>query len=386
MLKTLARITFGVIFFFGGILLTCCSSEEQRAKALIESGLAAFYKNDSTTFRSLLDTTTLALVNSLVYTHGLTPHNDTLIEVSVSRTTNEDSLNFNCEVQTAHGGTGMFKVTVPNGEDKLYFNETALLHMLKYEGEMCTTIGKIRYGRRMFAQSVHWFLQAREQNIPEAKYYLGLMYFHERKFTDAIVALGEAYKDGYRPALDGLVTAFAFAGRSDEGKALLKAEAEKGDVDAMVRLGESLNLAGPYEDISLESFYWSKMAADRGSTSGMIDVGHFYLTHSERYDYDSALYWYNKAITLGSTVAMEILGQMYIQGYDGEKDFDKGWNLLLEAAKRDPASGYYSMGLLYEYGDGVPVDKSKALKYYKLSAKNGSEIAKEVVKEFEKKQ
>ena len=73
-----------------------CSSEEQKAKAVVGSGLA-FYKNDSTTFRSLLDSTTLALVDSLVYTNGLVLHNNALEGTSVSRRQGQDSLSFDCD-------------------------------------------------------------------------------------------------------------------------------------------------------------------------------------------------------------------------------------------------------------------------------------------------
>ena len=265
--------------FVAGTLLICCSSEEQRGKAVVEAGLESFYKNDSTTFRSLLDSTTLALVDSLVYTHRLILHNDTLNEISVARTSNQDSLNFNCKVQTAQGGTGMFKVTVlrTDGDDKLYFGEEALLRMLKFEGEICNNIGKILYRGRMFPQSVRWFVQARKQNVAEAKYYLGVMYIHEMRFDDAIVVLEEAYKEGYKPALGRLTTALSFSGQKDRGIALLKTEAEKGDIDAMVMLGEALDATSIDEDTPIESFYWSKMAADMGSTDGMNDVAHFYL-------------------------------------------------------------------------------------------------------------
>jgi TPR repeat protein len=376
-------------FVLIGTLMISCSSEEQNAKAVIESGLEAFYKNDSTTFRSLLDSTTLALVDSLVYTNGLVLHNSALDRRSVSRRQGLDSLSFDCEVQIAHAGTSFFKIAVmkPDGNDKLYFDEEALFNLLKFEGEICNNIGKILFRGRMDRQSVRWFMQAKAQNVTESKSYLGTLYMHERRFTDAITVLEEAYNDGYKPALARLELALTLSGQKEKAIALLKREIAKDNVDAMVQLGFALDVRPPPNfDMSLESFYWFKMAAERGNTDGMDALADFYLSNSDRFDDDSAFYWYNKSATLGSTNAIKALGQIYIEGEYVEKDFDKGWNLLLEAAKIDPGGTYYTIGLMYEYGNGVPIDKSKALEYYKAAARNGSEIAKDVVKDFEKKQ
>lgn len=375
-------------FMLIGMLMISCSSEEQKAKAVIESGLDAFYRNDSTTFRSLLDSATLALVDSLVYSHNLVLHNNTLDEISISSRQSQDSLNLNCEVQIAHTGTGLFKIAVmkPDGEDKLYVDEDALFHMLKFEGEICNNVGKILYRGKMFEQSVRWFMQAQTLNVVQAKSYLGTLYIHEKRFTDAITVLEQAYSDGYEPALAQLELALALSGQKDRAIALLKGEVAKGNVDAMVQLGLALDVGSPPNfDMPLESFHWFKMAAESGSADGMNAVAHFYLSNSDRFDYDSAFYWYNKSVALGNTNAMTALGKIYIEGEHVEKDFDKGWNLLLAAAKIDPGSTYYTMGLMYEYGRGVSIDKSKALEFYKAAARNGSEIAKDVVKDIEEK-
>lgn len=101
-------------------------------------------------------------------------------------------------------------------------------------------------------------------------------------------------------------------------------------------------------------------------------------------DMDSAHYWYTKAASLGESASMERLANWYLEGIYFKKDFDKGMAWLGKATVINPGSASLRIANMYHYGDGVKVDKAKAIEYYKLAVKAGLKAAEYPMNELEK--
>ena len=57
------------------------------------------------------------------------------------------------------------------------------------------------------------------------------------------------------------------------------------------------------------------------------------------------------------------------------KDYKTAYKLFLRLAAHGDADAQYSLGLMYDLGDGIPQNYKKALKWYLLAAEQGSEEA-----------
>ena len=53
------------------------------------------------------------------------------------------------------------------------------------------------------------------------------------------------------------------------------------------------------------------------------------------------------------------------------QDEEKAIELLLKAGELGCADAYFNLGIAYDYGRGVAIDKKKAKHYYELAAMNG---------------
>ena len=70
--------------------------------------------------------------------------------------------------------------------------------------------------------------------------------------------------------------------------------------------------------------------------------------------------------------AYYILGSYYERGGNGlPQNYQKANELYLKAAERGCADGYYNIGVAYDVGKGVDVDKGKAKHYWELAAMAG---------------
>lgn len=63
----------------------------------------------------------------------------------------------------------------------------------------------------------------------------------------------------------------------------------------------------------------------------------------------------------GDAVAQNNLGDAYYYGYDVEKDFDKAIEWFKKAAAKGNADALFSVGYMYDYGEGVEEDNPTAL-------------------------
>ena len=81
----------------------------------------------------------------------------------------------------------------------------------------------------------------------------------------------------------------------------------------------------------------------------------------------------NKLMNKGNGEAFATLGGSYADGDLGlPQDDHKANELYLKAGELGSHNGYYNLGVSYDIGKGVEVDKKKAKHYYELAAMMGS--------------
>ena len=84
----------------------------------------------------------------------------------------------------------------------------------------------------------------------------------------------------------------------------------------------------------------------------------------------------NKLIECNNSYGYFQLAGYYANGELGMPlDWSKANELYLKAGELGCARGYYNLGMSYDRGVGVEVDKKKAKHYYELAAMNGSVLA-----------
>lgn len=145
--------------------------------------------------------------------------------------------------------------------------------------------------------------------------------------------------------------------------------ADKGNTEAM------FNLADYYESLGYKEprYYvtatdWYQKAAQAGNADAMDGLATNYeLGWGVAENHQEAFRWYSKAAELGNADSMNSLGDYYSFDIDDEsRDYSAeavSWYLKAAAAGNDEAM--ISLAERYENGDGVPLDKHKALMWRK---------------------
>lgn len=100
---------------------------------------------------------------------------------------------------------------------------------------------------------------------------------------------------------------------------------------------------------------------------------HFF-GHGTVKDYEKAIYFYNAALTKGSTKAALALGRMFEEGLGHQQDMSEAKRLYLEVAENEPLANY-NLGRMYEEGNdpdgnGEP-DLKAALTHYDYAMTQG---------------
>ncbi|WP_158583480.1 tetratricopeptide repeat protein [Salinisphaera sp. Q1T1-3] len=100
---------------------------------------------------------------------------------------------------------------------------------------------------------------------------------------------------------------------------------------------------------------------------GEIYAGLFDERHE---DFTRARALFERAAAVGNAGARRNLGLMLINGQGGAAEPERAIALLQPEAADDPISAS-ALGLAYEQGMGIPIDKVRAARWYKISADHG---------------
>ena len=166
--------------------------------------------------------------------------------------------------------------------------------------------------------------------------------------------------------------AFEAYKKGDFAKALsiFKAEANRGDKDAMFAMGRMYE-EGKAESASPEQAEdWYRKAAKAGHTEAQFNLAVLLLRNPTRGK--EGLEMLKEAARTGNSRAMKEMGILYVTGNGVEKNVAEGKGLLLQASEKGEAGASESLALMYESGEGVEKSEIKAVDYFQKAAEKGS--------------
>ena len=105
----------------------------------------------------------------------------------------------------------------------------------------------------------------------------------------------------------------------------------------------------------------------------------------DRKDYKTAHRIFLKLAEQGDASAQLNLGVMYDKGQGVPLDYKEAVKWYRLSAEQEHAPAQYNLGLMYKNGEGVPDDIKEAVKWFRLSAEQGNVKAQEMAKNLKPK-
>jgi hypothetical protein len=160
----------------------------------------------------------------------------------------------------------------------------------------------------------------------------------------------------------------------------LKASADKGDVEAQLRLA-SLYATGEGVARDLKkAAAWHRKAAEQGNARGQCLLG---LDYAEglgvKKDLPEAVRWLRKAADQGLAGAQYDLGMCYANGEVPGKSMVDAVALYRKAAERDLPEAQCALGNCYLEGLGAPKDIPEGVKWTRKAAEQGNATAQQAL-------
>ena len=166
--------------------------------------------------------------------------------------------------------------------------------------------------------------------------------------------------------------------RGDYATALddLRPLAEEGRVEAEFQLGVMYFLGvGVPQDV-VEAVKWYQKAAEQGHVVAQVMVA---LQHETMRDHAEAAKWYRKAADQGNADAQYSLGVLYDRGQGVPQDDAEAVRLYHLAAEQGLADAQLNLGVMYSLGQGAAQDDAEALKWFRKAGEQGHAEAQNVL-------
>jgi TPR repeat protein len=131
-----------------------------------------------------------------------------------------------------------------------------------------------------------------------------------------------------------------------------------------------------------KAFYMYEKAANNGNMLAMYNLGKCYLNEiGVKKDYNKAFELIKQSAEGGHPRGITALGNCYLNGIGTKIDKKKAFELYQKLGQVDAK---YNLGIMYEYGQGFPIDIDKAIYWYEQSAKQGYQDAQNKLKVLKK--
>lgn len=182
------------------------------------------------------------------------------------------------------------------------------------------------------------------------------------------------------PAVNSVRRAAKEAAEARE-TAEIRKEAEQGDADAQLNLGDRYaNGTGLAEDLE-QAFFWFRKAAEQDNALAQFVIGKCYAYgHGVPIDIAQAVVWFRKAAELGNAEAQTRLGMIYVDcesTYSDctgvPKDIPQAVIWFRKAADQGDGLAMAFLGALYGNGESIPKDLVAAYQWYDLAMAHGWE-------------
>jgi len=152
-----------------------------------------------------------------------------------------------------------------------------------------------------------------------------------------------------------------------------RAKAERGDVDAQVRLGQMYAIGQDLPKDSAEAVKWYRKAADQGNADAQRSLG-WMCANGVGVPKDGAegAKWVRKAADQGNAKAQGLLGLMCANGEGVPMDSVEAVKWYRKAADQGNSDAQLSLGAMYANGDGVPKNGAAAAEWVRKAADHGN--------------
>jgi TPR repeat protein len=184
-----------------------------------------------------------------------------------------------------------------------------------------------------------------------------------------------------RRALYELGRAYAANRQMTEAISAWRKAADKGSTSAMVELGVMLGTGNGVAKDPAEARKLFERAAEAGNARGVTNLAA--LSSGAASDPVKARALLSKAAETNSAEAQYQLGLMTAEGIGGPKDDVAARDLFEKAAAQGHPAAMERMGAFAQSGRGGPQDSSAAKSYYEKAAALGNEDAKAALKRAE---
>ncbi|KAG0291394.1 hypothetical protein BGZ96_005230, partial [Linnemannia gamsii] len=176
---------------------------------------------------------------------------------------------------------------------------------------------------------------------------------------EALVALGDMYRDGQGVAQDFITAMYRYSSAAGQGHTRAKYS---------LGILEESSFNNPSS-----AAIWFLKAANDGFAPAQYSLGSLYLRGSGvPQDYSLAMEWFLKASDQGHIEAQYRMGYLYQQGYGVPHDYVQAMTWYLKAAEEGYAPAQANAGALYQLGEGVPQDDVFALSWFRKAADQGN--------------
>ncbi len=158
---------------------------------------------------------------------------------------------------------------------------------------------------------------------------------------------------------------------------MLKEEIDKGNPEAMYVWAGMAALGFNYQITKEQAFGMLKKASQLKHIPSMVELGNAYFAGSQvKKDTAKAYYYWKKAAELGSAEAeIKINFNNLTNPNLSKKRKHNSFKKLMQFANKGSVIAQALLGLCYEQGIGVKINKAKAAEFYRMAALRGSESA-----------
>ncbi|GMQ91571.1 MAG: hypothetical protein BMS9Abin11_0880 [Gammaproteobacteria bacterium] len=126
-----------------------------------------------------------------------------------------------------------------------------------------------------------------------------------------------------------------------------------------------------------QALRWYRKAAIQGNNNAQFSLGIIYeLGRGTTRNSREAEKWFLRSANQGNQYAQTALGIMYQR----RKEYKTALRWYVKAAKQKNKTAYYKIGLFYEKGYGLAANRSKAISWYRFSAKRGYQKARDALR------
>lgn len=149
--------------------------------------------------------------------------------------------------------------------------------------------------------------------------------------------------------------------------------AEKGYAPAQYDVGRMYSNGFGVAKNKSEAVRWYRMAAEQGDKDGIYWLAFCYKNgQGVAKDSAEAVRWYRKGAENGDTSSMISFAIMCYKGDGIPKDYSEAYKWFSRVSQiKDSDDADFYLGLMYEFGNGVPMDKAEAKRRYQKIVAGG---------------